>query len=191
MGTHRNRPRPLLVDLLVGAGLGLLIVIARLLPHLPNFTPVAAVALFSAYFFKQRQWASVVPLVGMIIADFFLPSYAWHQRLIVYGSFLICFFIGFALRKKYSTGRTITTSLTASLVFYLITNCVFLYHGNGPVMYPHTIAGQINSYINALPFLKWTILGDLTYSLTFFIVYQFAHMHIINKRKAMVHDRIK
>ncbi|MCL1839599.1 hypothetical protein FWF89_01170 [Candidatus Saccharibacteria bacterium] len=190
MGTHRSRRR-LLIDLGVALGLVLLIVAARVLPHLPNFTPVAAVALFSAYFFRHRQWAASIPLIGMIIADFFLPSYAWHQRLIVYGSFLICFFIGFYLRKKYSVGRTIGTSLAASLVFYLITNCVFLYRGNGPVMYPHTLAGQITSYINALPFLKWTILGDLTYSLTLFIAYQYANTYITNKRKAALHDRIK
>jgi hypothetical protein len=127
----------------------------------------------------------------MIVADLFLPSYAWHQRLIVYGSFLLCFFIGFVLRKKYSVGRTIGTSLAASLVFFLVTNCVFLYHGNGPVMYPHTIEGQIMSYINALPFLRWTVLGDLTYSLVLYVAYQYAVMYKINKRKVALSDRVK
>jgi len=163
-------------------GLVLFIIAARLLPHPPNFTPVAAVALFSAYFFRTRQWAAVVPLLGMIITDFFLPSYAWHQRLIVYASFLVCFFIGFYLRKKYNVTRTIVTSLGASLTFYIITNCVFLYHGSGPVMYPHTLAGQLSSYINALPFLRWTILGDLTYSLTLYIAYHYAHAKSVLRR---------
>jgi hypothetical protein len=183
--------RRLLVDLAVAVGLVGLIVVARILPHLPNFTPVAAVAIFSAYYFRKRQWASVIPLLGMIAADFFLPSYAWHQRLIVYGSFLVCFFIGLALRKRYSVGRTVATSLAASVAFYLITNCVFLYHGNGPVMYPYTIEGQIHSYVNALPFLKWTILGDLTYSLAFYAAYQYTHIYINNKRKVAIDDRTK
>ena len=190
MGTHSNRHK-LLIDLVVGVGLITLIIVARLLPHPPNFTPVAAVALFSAFYFRHRLWASVIPLVGMVVADFFLPAYAWHQRLIVYGTFLICFCIGLVLRKKYSVSRTIGTSLAASLVFYLITNCVFLYRGNGPVMYPHTLEGQITSYISALPFLRWTVLGDLTYSLTLFVAYQYAHIYITNKRKVAIHDRIK
>jgi len=173
MGTHQSRRR-LLIDLAVGVGLVLLIVAARLLPHPPNFTPVAAVALFSACYFRRRPWASIIPLTGMILADFFLPSYAWHHRLIVYGSFLICFLIGFALRKRYSVGRTLLTSLAASLTFFLITNCVFLYHGPGPVMYPHTLAGQIHSYYNALPFFRWALLGDLFYSLALYVAYQLA-----------------
>jgi hypothetical protein len=170
MATRRHH---LLIDLIVAFSLVTLIILARTLPHFPNFTPVTAVAIFSAFFFRKRIWASTIPLFGMIISDFFLPGYAWHQRLIIYGSFLLCFGLGFFLRKKYTVGRTVLTSLAASLIFYLITNCVFLYHGPGPVMYPHTIAGQITSYINALPFFKWSILGDLTYSLILFIAYQY------------------
>ncbi|MFV0485522.1 MAG: DUF6580 family putative transport protein [Candidatus Saccharimonadales bacterium] len=185
MGTHQSRRR-LLIDLAVAFGLVTLIVAARLIPHLPNFTPVSAVALFSAYYFRNRQWAASIPLVGMIVADFFLPQYAWQQRLVVYGSFFVCYLVGLVLRKKYTLGRTIGASLAASLVFFLITNCVFLYQGAGPVMYPHTIAGQIQSYTNALPFLKWTLLGDMAYSLVIFAAYQYACVLAINKNKRKV-----
>lgn len=189
MGAHQSRHR-LLVDLAVAFSLVALIIVARLLPHFPNFTPVVAVALFSAFYFRHRPWAAAVPIVGMVISDFFLPGYAWEQRLIIYVSFMLCFGLGFFLRKKYTVGRTIMTSLAASTVFFLITNCVYLYHGPGPVMYPHTLAGQITSYINALPFFKWSILGDLTYSLVLFIAYQyltrfnFSSVKTIIKRKA-------
>lgn len=185
MGIHQSRRR-LLIDLAVAFGLIALIVVARLIPHLPNFTPVSAVALFSAYYFRKRQWAAAIPAVGMIIADFFLPQYAWQQRLVVYGSFFVCYLIGIVLRKKYSLGRTIGASLAASLVFFLITNCVFLYQGPGPVMYSHTVAGQIQSYTNALPFLKWTLLGDMAYSLIIFAAYQYVHAFAINKNKRKV-----
>ena len=170
MATRNHR---LILDILVATSLIALIIFARLLPHLPNFTPVAAIALFSAFFFRHRPWAASLPLIGMIISDFFLPHYAWHQRLVVYSAFLLTFFLGFFLRKKYTVTRTITASIIASLIFYLITNCVFLYHGPGPVMYPHTPAGQLSSYMNALPFLKWSLLGDLTYSLALFIAYHY------------------
>lgn len=192
MGTHKNR-KQLLVDLAVGFGLVALIVAARLIPHLPNFTPVSAVALFSAYYFRRRQWAAAIPLIGMIAADFFLPQYAWQQRLVVYGSFFVCYLIGLVLRKKYTLGRTVGVSLAASLAFFLITNCVFLYYGPGPVMYPHTLSGQLQSYVNALPFLKWTVLGDLAYSLIFFAAYQYAQVFSVkyNSRKAAISERIK
>ena len=185
MGADQSKRR-IIIDFAIALGLVTLIVVARLIPHLPNFTPVSAVALFSAYYFRHRQWASVIPLVGMIMADFFLPQYAWEQRLVVYGSFFVCYLIGMILRKKYTLGRTMGVSLLASLAFFLITNCVFLYQGPGPVMYSHTIAGQLESYVNALPFLKWTVLGDLAYSLVIFGAYQYAHTFAINKNKRKV-----
>jgi hypothetical protein len=152
---------------------------------------VSAVALFSAYYFRNRQWAETIPLVGMIVADCFLPQYAWQQRLVVYGSFFLCYLVGMIMRKKYTLGRTVLASFGASLVFFLITNCVFLYQGAGPVMYPHTLTGQIHSYTNALPFFKWTVLGDLAYSLVIYAVYQYACVYSINKRKVALGDRIK
>lgn len=190
MGANQAR-RKLLIDLAVAAGLTGLIVVARLLPHLPNFAPVTAVAMFSAYYFRGRMWAAAVPMIGMIATDFVLPSYLPEQRLVVYGSFGICFLIGLVLRKRYSLGRTIGASLVASLVFFLITNCVFLYFAPGPVMYPHTLAGQIHSYTNALPFLKWTVLGDLAYSLVIYAAYQYAMIYKESKRETKIHAGIK
>lgn len=189
MGVDGDRRR-LLIDLAVAVGLVALVVVARLLPHLPNFTPVAAVALFSAYYFRRRQWAAAIPVAGMIVADFFLPQYAWQQRLVVYGAFAVCYVVGLVLRKKYTLGRTVVASLVASAVFFLITNCVFLYYGPGPVMYSHTLAGQVHSYVNALPFLRWTVLGDLAYSLVIFAAYQYACVYF-NKRKVVLDESTK
>ena len=44
----------------------------RLIPHLPNFTPVTSLALFSGLMLT-RKWLSIsVPLIAMILSDLVL-----------------------------------------------------------------------------------------------------------------------
>ena len=50
-------------------GIVLLAALARLIPHPPNFTPIAAVALFGAAHFKNKWAAFLVPLLAMFISD--------------------------------------------------------------------------------------------------------------------------
>jgi len=180
----RNQKTNITIQILVGLILVGLIVLSRVAPHPPNFTAVGAVAIFSGAFFRNR-WASFIPFAGMIISDLFLPNYAIMHRLIVYIAFGITFGVGFLIRKKYKLHTSIAASLASAIIFFLITNCVFLYgSGWGPVMYPHTLAGQILSYTYALPFLKWAILGDLTYSLAIYGAYRLlTSSHFIKQTK--------
>lgn len=41
----------------------------RVLPHPPNFTPVAAIALFGGAQFDRKLWAFGVPLLAMLLSD--------------------------------------------------------------------------------------------------------------------------
>lgn len=43
--------------------------LARLIPHPPNFTPIAAMALFGTAHFKSRWAAFLVPLLAMLVSD--------------------------------------------------------------------------------------------------------------------------
>jgi hypothetical protein len=67
--------RALQTDFAVVAALVGLNVAARLLPHAPDFTPVAASALFAASVLRVRPLSVVVPLAGMILADAWLGFY--------------------------------------------------------------------------------------------------------------------
>jgi len=41
----------------------------RLVPHWPNFTPIAALALFGAAMFERKWLGLVAPLVAMLLSD--------------------------------------------------------------------------------------------------------------------------
>ena len=46
--------------------------LTRLMPHPPNFTPIIAMGLFGGAYLKDKRWALMLPVVGMLLADLFL-----------------------------------------------------------------------------------------------------------------------
>jgi hypothetical protein len=47
----------------------LLAAMSRLLPHPPNFAPIAAIALFGSAHFDRKWKAFLVPLAAMLLSD--------------------------------------------------------------------------------------------------------------------------
>jgi hypothetical protein len=86
----------------------------------------------------------------------------------VWGSFMVCGLLGLALlRKKQSVLRVGAASAASSIQFFLITNFGVWAAG----AYARDISGLGASYIAGLPFLRWTMLGDLFYAGCFFGIY--------------------
>jgi len=160
----------------------------RLLPHLPNFTPLSASALFGGSRLKKR-YAFIIPFVAMIVSDYLLlyvnpftqPMFNFSHlqpltalfhatTFYVWGSFAISGLVGLWLRKNAKPSNILLASLLVSVQFYLITN--FGVWATG--MYSRGIEGLLQSYIMGLPFLRWTFLGDLTYTGVFFASYELA-----------------
>lgn len=141
-------------------------VILRLLPHVPNVAPIAAMALFGGAYLNKR-YALVVPLIALIISDIFL---GFHDTMpYVYGSFLLAGLIGIWLKSHKTVWNIFFAAVASSIVFFLITNFgVWLQSG----MYTRDLAGLIQCYIYALPFFRNTLFGDLLYVGLFFGSYE-------------------
>ncbi len=146
----------------------------RLLPHPPNFAPIAAISLFGGVYLRKKYFL-VAPLLAMLISDYFIGFYSLKLMIAVYGSFGIIGLIGLWLRKHKGPGMILSSSLFAALLFYLITN--FAVWAFTP-WYPEDLSGLLLSYYMALLFFKNTILGNLFYVTLFFGVYEF----VLNKR---------
>src|SRR3954471_3879311 len=61
--------------LLIAASLIGLAVSSRLIPHPPNFSPLAAIALFSGATIANRYWAFAVPMLALVLSDAVLGLY--------------------------------------------------------------------------------------------------------------------
>ena len=92
----------------------------RLLPHPPNFAPIAAMALFGGAYFNKKSFAFAIPLIALFLTDLIIGiySYAW----VVYISFALIVVLGIVMLKKVNVKNVVITSLTASVSFFAITN---------------------------------------------------------------------
>ncbi len=141
------------------AGLVLAAALLRILPHPPNFAPVAAMALFAGAHLDNRKLAFLVPLAAMALSDIFI---GFHDGLVlVYVSMCIVVAIGMQLRGRIGPLTVAGGALAGSVIFFVITNFgVWLTSG----MYPLTFAGLVACYVAAIPFFHYTIAGDLFYA---------------------------
>ncbi len=149
-----------LVALLVG-----LDVIARLAPHAPNFTPVAASALFAATMLRRRALAALVPIGGLFLSDLFVGFYDWGVMAAVYGTLALPALLAGLSNRLRRMPMAVPVLLSSSLTFFAVTN--FAVWALSP-MYAATLSGLIKCYIAALPFLKTMMLGDLFWGAALF-----------------------
>jgi len=140
-------------------------VLARLLPHPPNFTPLAAMALFAGAHFDRKALAFAVPLVAMLLSDSLLELIAgagFHGYMpAVYGCFAAVVGLGLALRGRLSPLPVAGAALAAAVVFFVGTN---LFVWAASPLYPATPAGLAACFAAALPFFGNTVAGDLIYT---------------------------
>ena len=156
------------------AGLIIVAALTRLLPHPPNFSPVEAIALFGGAYFAAKQWAVIVPLLAMLIADLALgalhgASYAGYIGGVSFWSVYACIalsvLLGFGLRGKVTGTRVLGYALAGSALFFAVTN--FTAWMADPI-YPKTTGGLAAAYAAGIPFLRWTVLSTLAYGALLF-----------------------
>jgi len=158
MDTKKLSPRTLLIVGVIAFG-----AFMRLIPHWPNFTPIAAMALFGGTYFQKKHLAFIVPLAALFLSDLVLGLHQW--LIPVYISFALVTGLGFLLKDRVKIGSVMLASVVAALLFFVITNfAVWI----GSPFYPQNIAGLIECYAAGLPFLNNAMLGNLVYSSVFF-----------------------
>jgi len=160
-----------------------LAVAARLLPHPPNFAPIAAMALFGGAYLNKR-YALALPLIALFVGDLFLGFYSPIVMLSVYGSFLLVGLLGIWLKKRMNPQNVIAATIGSSLLFFLITN--FAVWATGA--YSRGPEGLLASYVAGLPFLKNTFGGDLFYTISFFGGYELAKT-LLNQKLALAEQK--
>jgi hypothetical protein len=142
----------------------LLMFFSRLIPHPPNFTPIIAVAIMSGYLFKNLYLSILVLFFSMIIGDMFIGFYS--NMFFVYFSLFIIAYFCFFKNNKINAKNLIIYGAISSLIFFIISNFGVWLSGG---MYEKNIAGLINCYVMAIPFLKNTMISTVFFSYLIFI----------------------
>lgn len=156
-------------------GLILLAIGSRLLNNhyswLANFSPLAAIAIFGGMNFQKKWMAIVLPFTLMFLSDIIIAldngTKLFHNYVFfTYSSFIVVAVLAILLKKFINTGTLVGMSLLSSIVFFLITNFAVWFMPNSG--YPANAAGLMESYVAGIPFLKYTMTGDLFFTMVLF-----------------------
>jgi len=131
-----------------------------------NFTPVGAIALFAGTYFRNRWAAYITPLLTLFVSDI-IVNYGYYGKITflydgivyVYAAFALMVFAG-SLIKRVSIGNVFLAAIASVLIHWIVTNFGVWVGGQ---IYPTNFQGFINCYIQAIPFEKNLLLGNLAY----------------------------
>lgn len=131
-----------------------------------NFHAVTAVTLFAGFYFRNWVVALAVPVASMLISDFGIENYDAEVRSAVYLGLVLPLLFRPLLRMKLSAMRVGISSISSSLLFFLISNLAVWHAWRA-----HTLQEFMNCYLEALPFYQTSLIADLIFSFTLFGAY--------------------
>lgn len=154
-------------DVLLGGALVLMGVLTRTIFHLgANIEFVTLAGIIAGYYFINKAQAMAVPILILAISDLIIGNSS--IMIFTWSGFLLAPVLGAVLRQPRLEKIFARSGLmkllgfggaaTISVIFF------FLWTNLGVVlltsMYPNTLAGIGESYVNALPFLRNQLVGN-------------------------------
>jgi len=150
--------RFLIVALMIFAAAAL-----RILPHLLNFTPIGAMAIFAGSLFRNHWVAFLFPLAALFACDLFVGLY--KLMFIVYLSFALSVAIGRWVAHSRTVARIGGAVFLGALQFFVVTNFAMWAWSD---FYPKTSTGLATCFVNAIPYFWNTLAGDALYAAVLF-----------------------
>ncbi|MBT7542923.1 MAG: hypothetical protein HN613_02570 [Gammaproteobacteria bacterium] len=155
------------------------ITFSRVIPHIYNFTPMIALAIFGSLHFKNRNLAYILPILSLWVSDFILNNYFYNDSKEIiwfyegyYWQYLSYVVIILLSSNFYNTiinfRNVLILGVSSSFIFFIITNFGFWLTSS---LYTNDLSGLINCYVLAIPFYKGTIMGTLFFTPLFIVSY--------------------
>ncbi len=157
-----------------------ILVLSRIMPHIPNVTATAAVSLLAIRIFKYRFLRYLVPLLGMIFSDLLLSG-MHSTSIFVYAAIVLIIYANENSLKNWDSftegkiklqkfASLIVPWLSASLIFFVVSNLAVW---SMDQMYPKTVAGLFQCFAMAIPFYWTQMGGDFLYIFSLFGIFEF------------------
>ena len=152
--------------------------VASLIPHSPNFTPLAAIALFAGAQL-QRRTAFALAIGALLVRDLVLGMHVLMPA--VYACYAFNVFLGSYLKEEQSPARIVGASIIGSVIFFIVTN-----FGSWAAFdtFPKTADGLLACYVAGIPYFRNTVVSDLIYSLAMFGLFACAQARIPSLRRS-------
>jgi hypothetical protein len=191
----KSSPLGSLTVMLMLVGLG--IATRFLWADIPNFKPLGGIALFAGFYFTRYSIAATVPITILCVSDWWLGGYQPLLKLAVYGSLITPIFLRGVTQSavhRIGSGRSAATGALilggcaggSSLLFFVTTN--FATWLVTP-WYAKTWQGAVDCFVAALPFLQYTMAGDLIFTGILFGGYLLVYQKDVSVRPAVSYSR--
>ena len=144
-----------------------LLILSRIIPHPPNFTPILAGIIFLPFIKRDIKFSVFVPLGAMLISDFIIGMHS--LMLWTYGPIIILSLLSYYFTNA-KASRIASLAIASPAVFYLISN--FGVWINSP-MYTKDLSGLALCYINAIPFYANSATACILFCSAFFLIKSF------------------
>ena len=147
----------------LAAALILVAAISRLIPHPPNFAPIASLAIFGGAVITNKKYALILPLGALLLSDILFelftstPGFYDISQTFVYGAFILITFLATKI-KTASTKNILFACLWSGAIFFILSNFGVWLTG---VFYPKTLTGLVQCYTAAIPFYKNEFFGNM------------------------------
>ena len=145
-----------------------IVLLFRIIPHPPNFTPVIALSLYLSFIFGI--WSIPFCILGFAITDYFI---GFHSLMFwTWGALAFTGYTSKFCNKIYSR---IVFSFIGALTFFVISNFGVWISGT---LYEISVQGLLNCYIMAIPFFTNTLLSTIFFAVIFelFILSKFYYL---------------
>ncbi|MBU0998540.1 hypothetical protein KJ570_03365 [Patescibacteria group bacterium] len=137
----------------------------------PNFEFITTALILSAFYLGKKQSLLLIFLI-LLVSDFIIGN--TNIFVFTWSGFLIpALFVSNILKKIKLNKIILGTGLgiSSNIFFYLWTNFgVWVLDSWG--MYPNTIQGLLQSYINGIPFLKYQLVSTLLLLPVTFVIFE-------------------
>ena len=142
----------------------LILVLSRIIPHPPNFTPILAGIIFLPFIKKDLAFSIIAPLAAMLISDLIIGMHSlmlWTYAPIIFLSCLTYYF------NQDNILRIGTLAVISPMVFFLVSNFGVWISGSS---YTEDMSGLIDCYFNAIPFYASSAISCLLFTALFYFL---------------------
>ncbi len=178
------------LNIIIASLLVVIAAISRVLLYPDSFSPIIGMAIFAGAIFTDKRLAFALPVFAMLLSDVLFevsgiaPGFWGIGQIASYA--ILALITVFAFRLKKLSFLNITKfSLTASVIFFVLSNLFFflidnrIYH-----TYTQDFSGLQQCFIMALPFFKTSVGVDLIFSFVLFGSYFLINRLVFNKQVA-------
>ena len=137
-----------------------------------NFSAMGALAVLCGAVVRPAWLGLLIPLAARLLTDSVLQlqtGHGWYGSILFdYAAYAASFGIGYMIRPQRATSA-LGAGVLAAISFFVVSNVgVWCMPHEGMYLYPRTLAGMVDCFTQAIPFVRGTFIGDIGFTLAFF-----------------------